>query len=153
MDTPSFTQAAVAAPHKSACEAGLAVLREGGNALEAIIAVASTIAVVYPHMNGIGGDSFWIIHEPSGKVRYIEACGLAVAAQLLRVDLYEADHNVMPLHHAISVSGVCHNITPSQLNPCAPSRSGQRLAKVFAFAALVPLNAAGSGHGMSTARP
>jgi oxamate amidohydrolase len=77
MHTPSFSQAAVAAPHKSACEAGLAVLREGGNALEAIIAVASTIAVVYPHMNGIGGDSFWIIHEPSGRVRYIEACGFA----------------------------------------------------------------------------
>ncbi len=77
MDTPSFSQAAVAAPHSSACEAGLAVLREGGNALEAMIAVAASIAVVYPHMNGIGGDSFWIIHEPTGKVRYIEACGFA----------------------------------------------------------------------------
>jgi oxamate amidohydrolase len=77
MDTPSFSQAAVAAPHTSACEAGLAVLREGGNALEAMIAVAASVAVVYPHMNGIGGDSFWVIHEPSGKVRSIEACGFA----------------------------------------------------------------------------
>lgn len=77
MDTPSFSRAAVAAPHMSAVEAGEAVLREGGNALEAMIAVAAAIAVVYPHMNGIGGDSFWIIREPSGRVRYIEACGFA----------------------------------------------------------------------------
>ncbi len=77
MDTPSFSRAAVAAPHAAACEAGLAVLREGGNALEATIAVAAAIAVVYPHMNGIGGDSFWVIREPSGRVRAIEACGFA----------------------------------------------------------------------------
>jgi oxamate amidohydrolase len=77
MDTPGFSSAAVAAPHKAACAAGQAVLKEGGNALEAMIAVAATLAVVYPHMNGIGGDSFWIIREPSGRVRYIEACGFA----------------------------------------------------------------------------
>ncbi|MGL5115605.1 MAG: gamma-glutamyltransferase, partial [Beijerinckiaceae bacterium] len=63
MNTPSFGSAAVAAPHKAATAAGLAVLREGGNALEAMIAVAATIAVVYPHMNGIGGDNFWVIRE------------------------------------------------------------------------------------------
>jgi gamma-glutamyltranspeptidase/glutathione hydrolase len=77
MDTPSFRQSAVAAPHQAACEAGLAILREGGNAIEATIAVAATIAVVYPHMNGVGGDNFWVIREPSGRVRAIEACGFA----------------------------------------------------------------------------
>jgi oxamate amidohydrolase len=77
MDTPTFSRAAVAAPHMSAVKAGEAVLREGGNALEAMIAVAAAIAVVYPHMNGVGGDSFWIIREPSGRVRYIEAAGFA----------------------------------------------------------------------------
>jgi oxamate amidohydrolase len=77
MDTPTFSRAAVAAPHMSAVEAGEAVLREGGNAIEAMIAVAAAIAVVYPHMNGIGGDNFWVIRAPSGKVRTIEACGFA----------------------------------------------------------------------------
>ena len=38
--------------------------REGGNAIEAMIAAAATIAVVYPHMNGIGGDAFFLIAEP-----------------------------------------------------------------------------------------
>ncbi len=39
--------------------------------------MAGAIAVVYPHMNSIGGDGFWIIRTPDGKVRSIEACGYA----------------------------------------------------------------------------
>ncbi len=77
VETPQFSQGAVASPHTAASEAGAAVLREGGNAIEAMIAVAATLAVVYPHMNGIGGDNFWVIRAPSGQVRAIEACGYA----------------------------------------------------------------------------
>ncbi|OYZ90129.1 MAG: gamma-glutamyltransferase [Rhizobiales bacterium 17-65-6] len=69
----------VAAPHALAVEAGREILREGGNAIEAAIATAAAIAVVYPHMNHLGGDGFWLIREPSGRVRYIEACGFAGA--------------------------------------------------------------------------
>ena len=65
----------VTAPHHLASEAGLRVLREGGNAIEAMIAAAATIAVVYPHMNGLGGDNFWLIHEPGNNPRGIDACG------------------------------------------------------------------------------
>jgi oxamate amidohydrolase len=39
--------------------------------------MAATIAVVYPHMNAIGGDGFWLVREPGGRVRAIEACGPA----------------------------------------------------------------------------
>ena len=67
----------VVAPHSLAAQAGLAVLREGGNALEAMVAAAATISVVYPHMNGIGGDSFWLIHEPGKPATTIDACGRA----------------------------------------------------------------------------
>jgi oxamate amidohydrolase len=69
----------VAAPHMAAAEAGRDVLKDGGNAIEAAVAAAATIAVAYPHMNNIGGDGFWLIRERSGKVRYIEACGPAGA--------------------------------------------------------------------------
>ncbi len=69
----------VVAPHALAAESGLAVLREGGNALEAMVAAAATISVVYPHMNGIGGDSFWLVHEPGRDVITFDACGRAAA--------------------------------------------------------------------------
>jgi oxamate amidohydrolase len=69
----------VVAPHFLAVEAGREVLAEGGNALEAVIAAAAAIIPAYPHMNHIGGDGFWIIREPSGRIRYIEACGYAGA--------------------------------------------------------------------------
>ena len=77
IETPQFSRVAVAAPHKLAAEAGRAILKEGGNAIEAMVAMAAVIAVVYPHMNGIGGDGFWTIRTPDGKVRAIEACGQA----------------------------------------------------------------------------
>ena len=46
----------VTAPHHLAARAGLRVLEEGGNAIEAMVAAAAAITVVYPHMNALGGD-------------------------------------------------------------------------------------------------
>jgi gamma-glutamyltranspeptidase/glutathione hydrolase len=77
IDTPTFSRAATAAPHILAAEAGRSILAEGGNAIEAMIGMAATIAMVYPHMNSVGGDGFWLVREPEGRVRYIEACGFA----------------------------------------------------------------------------
>ena len=68
------------APHSLAAQSALAVLREGGNAVEAMIAAAATIAVVYPHMNGIGGDGFWTIAVPGQPPVGIEAAGPASRA-------------------------------------------------------------------------
>jgi gamma-glutamyltranspeptidase/glutathione hydrolase len=68
------------APHHLAAEAGGAILREGGTAAEAMVAMAAAIAVVYPHMNAIGGDGFWILAEPGREPVGIDACGGAVKA-------------------------------------------------------------------------
>ncbi|MGL6250092.1 MAG: gamma-glutamyltransferase, partial [Billgrantia desiderata] len=65
------------APHHLAAEAGRDVLKEGGNAVEAMVAAAATIAVAYPHMNAIGGDGFWLIHEPGKAPMALDACGPA----------------------------------------------------------------------------
>lgn len=46
-----------------ATQAGMKVLRDGGNAVDAALAVASTLAVVYPQMNTIGGDNFMLIYN------------------------------------------------------------------------------------------
>lgn len=67
----------ITAPHRAAADAGAEVLRAGGNALEAMIAAAAAIAVVYPHMNAIGGDAFALIAEPGRPPRGIDACGAA----------------------------------------------------------------------------
>jgi gamma-glutamyltranspeptidase/glutathione hydrolase len=80
MITVSGRNGMVTAPHHLAAEAGLDVLRAGGNAIEATVAVAATLAVVYPHMTGIGGDGFWVIAEPDGRVHAVQGCGGAAAA-------------------------------------------------------------------------
>jgi len=69
----------VVAPHHLAAQAGLRVLQDGGNAIEAMIAAASTIAAVYPHMNGLGGDNFWLMDPGGGTPIAIDACGAAAA--------------------------------------------------------------------------
>ncbi len=79
-------QGMVTAPHHLASEAGLAVLRDGGSAIEAAIATAACLAAVYPHMTGIGGDGFWLISEPDGRVWAIDACGRSPLA--LQPDVY-----------------------------------------------------------------
>jgi gamma-glutamyltranspeptidase/glutathione hydrolase len=77
LHTAGHRHAVVAAPHRLAVAAGRDVLVEGGNALEAMVAMAAAIAAVYPHMNHLGGDGFWIIREPSGRVRALMAAGPA----------------------------------------------------------------------------
>ena len=52
------TRGMAVAPHSLASQSALAILRDGGNAVEAMIAAAATVAVAYPHMNSIGGDGF-----------------------------------------------------------------------------------------------
>jgi gamma-glutamyltranspeptidase len=74
----------VAAPHRLAAEAGIDALRRGGNAVDAAVAAAATIAVVYPHMNSIGGDSFWLIYDAGrGRLRALNAAGRSAAAATL----------------------------------------------------------------------
>jgi gamma-glutamyltranspeptidase/glutathione hydrolase len=98
----------VVAPHHLAAEAGARVLREGGNAVEAMIAAASTIAVVYPHMNALGGDNFWLIHQPGSDPAGIDACGGAAA---LATPEYYREQGMAAIpgrgpHAALTVAGV-----------------------------------------------
>src|ERR1700712_85927 len=79
LNTPRATRGMVTSPHHLASEAGLRVLREGGNAIEATVAMAATLAVVYPHMTSIGGDGFWLVAPPGRDPQAVEACGSAAA--------------------------------------------------------------------------
>jgi oxamate amidohydrolase len=67
----------VTAPHRAASLTGRDVLKAGGSAIEAMVAMAATIAVAYPHMNGLGGDAFWVIKRPGEAPLVISGCGRA----------------------------------------------------------------------------
>ncbi|MGH7401134.1 MAG: gamma-glutamyltransferase family protein [Candidatus Rokuibacteriota bacterium] len=79
----------VATPHLLATESGVATLRAGGNALDAAIAAAATIAVVYPHMNGVGGDNVWLIYDARGQALRA-LCAVGRAARAATIDWYAA---------------------------------------------------------------
>lgn len=84
---------AFTAPHHEATKAGQAILEQGGTAIEAMVSAAATIAVVYPHMNGLGGDGFWLISEPGKAPIGIDASGKA--AHNATLDFY-ASESVIP---------------------------------------------------------
>jgi gamma-glutamyltranspeptidase len=74
----------VACPHALASAAGVDALRNGGSAVDAALAAASSLAVLYPHMCGIGGDAFWLIYDAAArKVSYLDGGGRAAASATL----------------------------------------------------------------------
>jgi oxamate amidohydrolase len=93
LHTAGHRRGVVAAPHAAAVESGRLVLAEGGNALEAMVAMAATIAATYPHMNHLGGDGFWLLREPNGRLRALMSAGAAGANA--RSELYR-EYEVIP---------------------------------------------------------
>jgi gamma-glutamyltranspeptidase/glutathione hydrolase len=74
----------VTCPHALASAAGVDALRAGGSAVDAAIAAASVLGVVYPHMCGIGGDAFWLIYDArAARVAYLDGGGRAAASATL----------------------------------------------------------------------
>ena len=72
---------AVGANHPLATQAGLDVLREGGNAVDATVAIALTLSVVEPMMSGLGGDGFYQVHQAAtGETKCWNATGSAPRA-------------------------------------------------------------------------
>ncbi len=90
---------AVATADQLATNAGIGVLAGGGNAVDAAIATNAVMAVVAPHLCGMGGDLFALVHR-DGEVAALNASGRAGSgadADELRAD----GQTEMPFHHDI----------------------------------------------------
>ena len=75
---------AVAANHPLAAQAGLMALRAGGNAVDAAVATAMTLAVVEPMMSGLGGDGFYQVYQQAtGRAVVFNGSGPAPEAATL----------------------------------------------------------------------
>jgi len=86
----------ITADHPLAARAGAAILEAGGNAVDAAIAANLVMAVVRPHMCGLGGDLFALIYMAAeSKFEALNASGRAPAAATLD-SLRAKGHKVMP---------------------------------------------------------
>jgi gamma-glutamyltranspeptidase/glutathione hydrolase len=79
-DGPASFTGAVATPHAVATDAATAAFRDGGSAIDAAIAAAAVLTVVYPHNVALGGDLIALVRTPDGAVTCVNASGWAGAA-------------------------------------------------------------------------
>lgn len=68
-------QGAVASAHPLASQAGLDILQSGGHAVDAVVAMAATLAVVEPYMSGPGGVGFLLLYQADGPPRVLNFSG------------------------------------------------------------------------------
>lgn len=106
-DSPRFSLSAVSAPHRAAAAAGRDMLALGGNALEAVVAMAGVLGVVAPHRAGLAADAAILVREPGGRAHVIEATG-AAGTQATRAAYERAGYDEPPrlgLKAALTVPG------------------------------------------------
>src|SRR5215218_10481591 len=84
----------VATSEPLAAQAGLWMLRKGGNAVDAVLATAIALTVVEPASNGIGSDAFALVWDGS-KVHGLNGSGRAPSALSIE-KLHALEHSAMP---------------------------------------------------------
>jgi gamma-glutamyltranspeptidase/glutathione hydrolase len=99
----------VATSQRHAVAAGIAILRRGGNAADAAVAMGAAMAVTEPTSGGLGGDCFAIYRDAlSGEVSALDGSGRAPAALTLERLEREGIRELPPFHaHTVTVPGAC----------------------------------------------
>lgn len=93
---------AIASPHAAGTEAGVAAFRAGGNAVDAALAAALALTVVYPSDCALGGDLIALVRLRDGRRVVVNASGPAAAAT--DVSALRARDSAMPVEGAKSVT-------------------------------------------------
>lgn len=87
---------AVSSAHPLATHVGMDILAAGGNAFDAAVAVAATLAVVEPYHSGLGGGGFWLLHQAANhKNIFIDGREVAPKAATAKMFL-DSKGNVIP---------------------------------------------------------
>ena len=88
-------KAMVATVHPEASKAGVAVMQQGGNAVDAAVAIAFALEVVYPEAGNIGGGGFLLFRRPDGEVHFLDYREKAPARATANMYL-DSHGNVIP---------------------------------------------------------
>ncbi|AWB93169.1 gamma-glutamyltransferase family protein [Aeromicrobium chenweiae] len=102
------TRGAVASSSPLISSSGARVLVDGGNAIDATLAMAATAWMALPGQCGIGGDAFVLVREPDGRVWTLNGSGLGPDGAT--TEFYRAEG-----HHAIPLSGALAVAVPGAL--------------------------------------
>ena len=126
-------QAAIASAHPLATEAGYDVLRRGGNAFDAAVAVAAALAVVEPYSSGLGGGGFFLLHRAAdGRQIMVDGRETAPAA-ITRESYFDSAGN--PIRGASTQGGKSAAIPGV---PAALVHVAQRYGRLPLSASLAP---------------
>lgn len=99
-----MTKGVVATPHHLASEAGASVLRDGGNAIDAVIAADAVLCVVYPQMTSVAGDLMAIVW-PAGAAAPVGLIGAGRSGELATIEAVRSHgHAEMPVRGALTVT-------------------------------------------------
>jgi gamma-glutamyltranspeptidase / glutathione hydrolase len=85
----------VVSVHHLAADAGVGILQQGGNAVDAAVATGFALAVVHPAAGNLGGGGFMLIRDHSGKTTFIDYREMAPLAATENMYL-DASGNVIP---------------------------------------------------------
>lgn len=106
MSVPTIAQTgsqwAVSTPHSAASDAAARMFASGGNAVDAALAAAAMLAVVFPNQCSVGGDLIALVGTPDGEVHTVNASGRAPRA--IDVEAVAASSRLMPVTGALPVT-------------------------------------------------
>ncbi len=125
--------AAIASAHPLATAAGYEILKRGGNAFDAAVAVAAALAVVEPYSSGLGGGGFWLLHRAADGYQ-VMVDGRETAPSGVKQELY-FDRDGKPIQGATTQGGRAAAIPGA---PAAMVHVAQRYGRLPLKDALAP---------------